>query len=326
MGKAGFGGRFQRRAAKERCGPRINAGGRIGKASLGARLLVATDAAEAWSIGCELNRLNLERRAIEQEILAKALQQAESQANEKVIIVSGYDWHEGVIGIIAGRVKDKYHRPAFVISWQTKTLTTADGTEQQTVVGKGSARSISNFDIGAMIRLACQQGLLAAGGGHAMAGGITVLQEQFPAFVEFMRHHAEHNLQAQDLLPTLKIDSIIDVGALNLDLVNNINRLGPFGSGNPSPRFACVDVMVSYAEVLRGGHIRCRLFSSISSCSIDAMLFGAMDTELGQILLNNSFRTLAVAGGLSIDTWQQQNKLKFIIDDIYTPPLSRNGF
>jgi len=276
-------------------GPRINAGGRIGDAALGARLLTCTDESEAREIAETLGRLNRERQAIERDAVADAIAEAEAEIGEgagPVAIVAARDgWHPGVAGLIASRLKDRFGRPAVVIAFM-------QGADQ----GTGSGRSVSGVDLGAAIRKAVDTGILAKGGGHAMAAGLTIARAKLAEFRQFLETElgAQMRLAGQD--DVLKIDAAMTAGGARLDLVCGLKTAGPFGSGNSAPVFAFPAHRLRFAQVVGNGHIRVGLSADTGS-TLKGIAFRAAGTPLGDALLSSGGRPLHVAGTLSVDHW-----------------------
>lgn len=275
-------------------GPRINAGGRIGEATLGARLLTATDAPEAERIAMLLDRLNGERQAIEKEAVAEAVAEADAEigAGEgpPVLVASRDGWHPGVVGLVASRLKERFSRPAFAIAWN------GGGT------GTGSGRSIAGVDLGAAVRAAVDAGILVKGGGHAMAAGITVERDRLPAFRAFLEERLGAAVRASDTGHALDIDAALALAGATPALIADVERAGPFGSGNPAPVFAFPAQRIAYADRAGNGHVRVTL-SAGDRTSLKAIAFRAADQPIGQALLASRGRPLHVAGTLSLDHW-----------------------
>jgi single-stranded-DNA-specific exonuclease len=283
-------------------GPRINAGGRIGAADLGVRLLTTEDASEAASLARQLDALNAERRAIEQAVLDAAIAQIEAQTGPRqaLLMASAEGWHPGVIGIVAGRLKERYNRPACVIA-------TADG------IGKGSGRSVNGLDLGSAVIAARQAGLLINGGGHAMAAGFTVAGDRVAALGAFLNER----LQAAGggaIVPVLEIDGVLASAGATVELAQLVARLGPFGSGNPEPRFAVTDLRVIRGEVVGDGHVRAILAGG-SGGRLKAIAFRSATDPLGQALLSGGGAPLHLAGTLRLDSWQDREGVQLVIDD-----------
>ena len=282
-------------------GPRINAGGRVGKSDLGARLLSTLDNLEAAKIAAELSQFNIERQEIEQVVLAHALEQAELQADKPFICVAGEGWHPGVIGIVAGRIKEKFHKPTAVVAFDDAGI------------GKASARSVSGIDLGTMIHHAKQKGLLVGGGGHAMAGGFTIEIEQMDPFISFMREHIQAT--GADLTPYALADAYLSLEAGTIGFVKSLNTLEPYGQGNPQPKFILEDVSVMKIDVVGQGHLRLVLKSFSGKGTLKAMAFRALDTPLGHALMNRRLDTFSFLGTFKVDSWMGNEQLTFFIDD-----------
>ena len=282
-------------------GPRVNAGGRVGEAYLGAQLLSTTDPIEAAHLAQLLDQYNQERRAIEERIQEEALLQAEAQGNRSVIMVHGEGWHPGVIGIVASRLKERYNLPACVVG-------VADGK------ATGSGRSIPGFDLGNTVIAARQRGLLRAGGGHAMAAGFTLEAHKMDEFHDFLDQRVATFIQGAGIVPTTSVDAVLTMEASTLELVNMVQRLGPFGSGNAEPRFAYSGLRVVNASVVGKGHIRC-VFSNAGGARLQAISFGSAEATLGHRLLNHGGLPVNVLGRLRENVWQGRSSVQLQIDD-----------
>lgn len=284
-------------------GPRVNAGGRIGQADLGTRLLSTVDADEAAALALRLDEFNAARKDIEAAVLRDAIEYVETQVNpeEPVIFAIGRDWHPGVIGIVAGRLRERYDRPACVVA--------LDGG-----MAKGSGRSMAGIDLGRAILTAREAGLLFNGGGHAMAAGFTVMENDIPAFTAFVQDDVSRQLQGERLLPSLNLDGALAVSAVTADLVAELDCVAPFGSGNDEPRFAVVDAQVAKADIVGAGHVRCFL-SGRSGGRLKAIAFNSADSDLGHLLLTAAGRRLHLAGAIRADTWQGRTDAQLVIDD-----------
>jgi single-stranded-DNA-specific exonuclease len=288
-------------------GPRINAGGRIGRADLGARLLLETDPIEAAKIAAELDRLNRERQAIEQETLAQA--EAEAMAalgiEEKgaVVITAAEGWHPGVVGLVAARLKEKFGRPAFAIALEPGGI------------GTGSGRSIAGVDIGRAVRRAVAEGLLVKGGGHAMAAGVTLRKGALAQLRAFLEAALSADVASARRLSGLMIDGAVSAAGANVELIAMIERAGPFGSGNPEPVIALPAHTVTYAEEVGQAHMRVR-FKSADGASVNAIAFRAAGQKLGTALLNSRGRQVHAAGSFAIDRWQGEERVQFRLTDI----------
>ncbi|HWK36293.1 single-stranded-DNA-specific exonuclease RecJ [Sphingomonas sp.] len=284
-------------------GPRINAGGRVGKSDLGVRLLTTADADEARAIAQELDRLNEERRAIEAGVQAAAEERLHAQGNRAVAVVAGDGWHPGVIGIVAGRLKEKLGRPAIVIA------------VDEAGVGKGSGRSIPGVDLGAAVLAAKDHGLLVAGGGHAMAAGLTIAADRLDAFADFLEERLAENVARAADDRALLIDSVVAPGGVCPDLVTALEAGGPYGMGWPAPRVAAGPVRIVKVDVVGNGHVRA-VVAGADGRSLKAMAFRAADTALGQALLAApSHRRLWLAGRAKIDDWGSRPAAELHIDD-----------
>ncbi|MBP6985811.1 MAG: single-stranded-DNA-specific exonuclease RecJ [Alphaproteobacteria bacterium] len=284
-------------------GPRINAGGRVGEAGLGSLLLRTENPMQAEEIAMRLNEYNQVRKEIEQDVLQAAFKQAETQISP-VILTADRDWHPGVIGIVAGRLKEKYYRPSCVVS------ITEEG------IGKGSARSIPGVDLGSIVHAAKQMGILIAGGGHAMAAGFTVEEKKIPEFHQFLNTRVEQSTQ-QDNVPKLYLDGVLNLNSLTPDLVRKIEAMEPFGSGNPAPKFALSNIHIFKVDIFAGEHIRI-LAGQLDRAKINAIAFRAVQTEMGQALIHHQGKPLHLAGSLKLDTWMGAEKVQFIIEDVAT--------
>lgn len=286
-------------------GPRINAGGRVGRPGLGAGLLACDDPAAAKGMAQELDAFNVERREIEALVLADALAQAESggAGAGDLVFVAGEGWHPGVIGIVASRIGERMRRPVCVVA--------IDGD-----VAKGSGRSIAGIDLGAAVIAARQEGLLINGGGHAMAAGFTVARDRLGALEEYLgvRIAAQHVARGEEVGRTLFYDGAISVGGATTELVERIKALAPFGSGNSEPRFVLPSVTVAKAEIVGENHLRLFVRGQDGG-RIKAMAFRAADRPLGAALLQTGGAPVHLAGRLRIDDWQGRHDVEFLIDD-----------
>lgn len=283
-------------------GPRVNAGGRVGRADLGTRLLSTEDAGEAASLAAELDSFNTERKLIEQSVQEEALAQVERHADGPLLVATGEGWHPGVIGIVAGRLKERFHRPALVIAFDEQGI------------GKGSGRSIAGFALGPAVIAAHQAGLLVNGGGHAMAAGFTLERAKLDAFREFLTARAADWLEGGEATPVLSIDGALRPGGATLDLLETLGRVGPFGVGNPEPRFAFPAARILGADVVGENHVRCQL-GDADGRRLKAIAFRALETPLGEALLKARSLPLHIAGHLRIDRWQGNEKVQLLIDD-----------
>ncbi|MBX9813901.1 MAG: single-stranded-DNA-specific exonuclease RecJ [Sphingomonas sp.] len=281
-------------------GPRINAGGRVGRADLGVRLLTTDDPAEARAIAAELDRLNEERRAIEAQVQAEAEARLGDGA---VALVSGQGWHPGVIGIVAGRLKEKLGRPAIVIALD------------EAGIGKGSGRSVPGVDLGAAVLAAKEPGLLIAGGGHAMAAGLTVAAEQLPALSAFLEARLAEPVARATAERALLVDTLVAPRGVTPALVEALEAGGPYGMGWPAPRVAAGPVRVIKADVVGQGHVRA-ILSGDDGASLKGVAFRAADGALGQALLGAPRdRRLWIAGRAKIDDWSGRATAELHLDD-----------
>jgi single-stranded-DNA-specific exonuclease len=290
-------------------GPRINAGGRIGRADLGVRLLLETEPTEAAAMAAELDRLNRERQVIEQQTLAEA--EAEAMAalglEEKgaVVVTAGHGWHPGVVGLVAARLKERYGRPAFAIALEPGGI------------GTGSGRSIPGVDLGAAVRHAVASGLLMKGGGHAMAAGVTLLPDKLADFRAYLEETLSGPVEAARHEDSLLIDGALTAAGANVALHADIARAGPYGAGHAEPVFAFPSHTIAYAEEVGQAHVRAR-FRAGDGAMINAIAFRAAGKPLGKALLENRGRNVHAAGTLSIDRYQGEERLQFRIMDLAT--------
>ncbi|MET0180752.1 MAG: single-stranded-DNA-specific exonuclease RecJ, partial [Novosphingobium sp.] len=288
-------------------GPRINAGGRVGEASLGVRLLTTRDPAEAREIAARLSVLNDERRAIEAAVHEAAEAQLDSQHNRAVVIVAGRGWHPGVIGIVAGRIKEKTGKPALVIA-----LDDAPGGGS---IGKGSGRSIVGVDLGAAIIAAREAGLLAAGGGHAMAAGLTVTGDKLGELGDWLEARLAGAVSAARGGEAMLLDLSLAPGGLTPELVVALDAAGPFGVGWPGPRLAVGPVRLIKADVVGSDHLR-MIVAGDDGASFKAIAFRAAQLDLGQALLHGARgRRFWLAGRPKIDDWGRHASVELHVED-----------
>jgi single-stranded-DNA-specific exonuclease len=300
---AGIGERLDAYHAGFILGPRVNAGGRVGQADLGARLLASNDAVETRTIAQQLDTLNGERRDIEARVLAQAIDQVESgDRRAPLVFVAGEGWHPGVIGIVASRLKERYNRPACVTA-------VAGG------IGKGSGRSVPGLPLGAAIIAARQAGLVTNGGGHAMAAGFTVDAARLGALRDFLAERAIAALGPHGLAAELGIDGVLALGAATPALVTLVGQLGPFGTGNAEPRFALSNLRIVKAEVVGSQHVRCILADGAGNARLKAIAFRCIEGELGPALLHGHGRGFHVAGHIRADHWQGGEDVQLVLDD-----------
>jgi single-stranded-DNA-specific exonuclease len=293
-------------------GPRINAGGRIGRADLGVRLLLEHDDVEAARIAAELDRLNRERQVIEQAAEAQA--EAEALAalgfedKGAVIVTASEGWHPGIVGLVASRLKEKFGRPVFAIALER------GGT------GTGSGRSIPGVDLGDAVRAAARAGLIVKGGGHAMAAGITIKKERLAEFRAFMETTLAATVADARHVNELLIDGAVTARGVTTEFAALLNRAGPFGSGNPEPIVALPSHELIYADEVGQAHLRLR-FRSGDGAIVNAIAFRAVGQKLGQALTSNRGQRLHVAGSLSIDRWQGSERVQLRVIDVAEPAL-----
>ena len=289
-------------------GPRINAGGRIGDAALGARLLLETDPTEAARIAAELDRLNGERRAIEAATVETALAEAQARhgdAPPPVIIASGEGWHPGVVGLVASRLKEAWNRPVFAVSWCD-------------TVGTGSGRSIPGVDLGSAVRAAVDNSLLLKGGGHAMAAGITIAQTNLPAFERFIGDRLATPVDLASRDDALRIDGALSAGGATFDLVSDLTRAGPYGAGNPEPTFVLPAHSLTHVSEVGTDHLRVHL-QARDGARLEAMAFRARDTAFGQAVRARRGEPLHVAVALSRDLFGGRERVSVRIIDAAVP-------
>ncbi|MGX9392997.1 single-stranded-DNA-specific exonuclease RecJ [Nitrobacteraceae bacterium UC4446_H13] len=291
-------------------GPRINAGGRIGRADLGVRLLLEGDVSEAARIAAELDRLNIERRVIEQAAEAQA--EAEALASlgledkGAVIVTAAEGWHPGVVGLVAARLKEKFARPAFAIALEPGGI------------GTGSGRSISGVDLGRAVRQAVTDGLLMKGGGHAMAAGITLRKEQLAAFRAYIEAALADDVAQSRNVRELFVDGAVSARAVTPELVATLNRAGPFGAGNPEPVIALPSHQLVYADEVGQAHLRLR-FKAGDGAIVNGIAFRSVGQPLGNALKENRGQVLHVAGSLTIDRWQGAERVQLRVIDVAVP-------
>ncbi len=283
-------------------GPRVNAGGRIGKADLGARLLACDNPAEAQAMAERLDQLNTERREIEATVREAALAQAEARGLEAPLVWAAEDgWHPGVVGIVASRLKEQTNRPSIVIGFE--------GDE-----GKGSGRSVPGVDLGAAIQKLAAEGLLVKGGGHKMAAGLTVLRDQLEPAMARLSELLERQGAGQGGAADLRVDGLLMPGAASVELVEQLERAGPFGAAVPGPRFVLPDMQIRYARRVGQGHLKLTVSDGMGA-SLDAILFSAFDGPLGQALEDHKGARFHLAGKLDVNFWQGRSTVQLRLDD-----------
>ncbi|MCK1491144.1 single-stranded-DNA-specific exonuclease RecJ [Bradyrhizobium sp. 180] len=291
-------------------GPRVNAGGRIGRADLGVRLLLEGDSVEAARIAAELDRLNSERRVIEQAAEAQA--EAEALASigleDKlgVIVTASEGWHPGVVGLVASRLKEKFSRPAFAIALEPGGI------------GTGSGRSIAGVDLGKAVRQAVTDGILLKGGGHAMAAGVTLRREKLAEFRAYLESALARDVAEARHVNELYVDGAVSARAVAPELATTLNRAGPFGSGNPEVVLALPAHQLVYADEVGQAHLRLR-FKSGDGAIVNGIAFRSVGQKLGNALLANRGQQLHVAGSLSVDRYQGVERVQFRVVDVALP-------
>ncbi|SCB26340.1 single-stranded-DNA-specific exonuclease [Rhizobium lusitanum] len=309
--KAGLGGPVTPYHFGFLIGPRINAGGRIGDAALGARLLTLDDTAEAETIAAKLDELNRERQAME----AAMLQEAEGEAlaeygngdGASVIITARENWHPGIVGLIASRLKDKFRRPAFAIAFDSSGK------------GTGSGRSINGFDMGRMVRAAVDAGLLVKGGGHAMAAGLTVERSNLGKLRAFFTEKAEKQVAGLVANETLKIDGALGASGATVELIDRLETAGPYGSGHPQPVFALPSHRLRDSRLVGQSHIKVTLEAQDGG-RVEGIAFRAAETPLGELLLSSRGAQIHVAGTLGADHWQGSRRVQLRVTDAAKAP------
>lgn len=283
-------------------GPRVNAGGRIGKADLGARLLATDNPHEATAMAERLDELNTERRDIEASVRAAAMAQAEERGLDAPLVwAAGEGWHPGVVGIVASRLKEATNRPAVVIG--------LDGDE-----GKGSGRSISGVDLGASVQRLTAEGLLIKGGGHRMAAGLTVARDQLEEAMARLSELLDRQGAGAAGPADLKLDGLLMPGAASVDLVEQIEAAGPFGAGAAGPRYVFADMTISFAKRVGESHLKLR-FSDGLGAQLDAISFGAFDTGLGAALESHGGARFHLAGRIEVNSWQGRRSVQLRLED-----------
>jgi single-stranded-DNA-specific exonuclease len=283
-------------------GPRVNAGGRIGQADLGARLLGTADPHEAAAIAERLDALNTERRDIEAAVRAAAMAQAEERGLDAPLVwAAGEGWHPGVVGIVAARLKEASNRPAIVIGLENG-------------IGKGSGRSVSGVDLGAAIQRLAAEGLLIKGGGHKMAAGLTVAQDQLEPAMERLAQLMQKQ-GADQLGPAdLRVDGVLMPGAATVELIEQIERAGPYGAGAPGPRFVFPDMQIKFTKRVGESHLKLTFGDGLGA-TLDAISFGAYDTALGAALDAHGGARFHLAGRLEINTWRGRQTVQLRLED-----------
>ncbi|MBL6933594.1 MAG: single-stranded-DNA-specific exonuclease RecJ [Rhodospirillales bacterium] len=286
-------------------GPRINAGGRVGEAGLGSRLLSSNDKMEVSQIAASLNVFNKERQDIEARVLQEANEQIDDAAAQAaaIVIAVGEGWHPGVVGIVASRLKERFDRPSLVIALN-------DG------VGTGSGRSVSGVDLGGAVIAARQAGILTKGGGHAMAAGLSIDVDRLDDLKVFLNERLADVMAGRPAIPGHSIDGALKVAGANMVLVETLAQVGPFGSGNPEPRFVITNARIAHADPVGQDqrHLRLTLTDETGK-RLNAIAFGAVETDMGQALLKHGGAPFHIAGKIRINTWQGRSSAQMLVDD-----------
>ena len=284
-------------------GPRINACGRVGDASLGSKLLCSEDDNEAQIMAEKFNQFNIERKEIENYVLLQAIEQVEGEPQKyPMAFVYGDDWHQGVIGIVAGKLRERYNVPSFVMSIEPDEV-------------KGSARSISGIDLGALIITAKEKKLITGGGGHTMAAGFSLTREQIPQFKKFVGEYILEKLGDEKIAPVLNIDCVLSLNGINEQFADNLSILEPFGTGNPEPLVMVRNVMISWPQIVGNGHIKCSLTTGLGN-KIPAIAFRVSDNALGNAMLQSKGELYDAVGYVKCDSWNGRKRVQFIINDL----------
>lgn len=293
-------------------GPRINAGGRIGRSDLGTRLLATDDPNEAAMLARELDELNRARRDVEADVTEQATRMVEAtgahQDGSACVVVAGEDWHPGVVGIVAGRLRERWRKPVVVI-----------GLDPITGIGKGSGRSQTGMNLGRAVQKAWEQGVLIAGGGHAMAAGLTVATSAIGALRDFLNETLSHEQEEAQALDWVEIDALIDARSATRDLFESFEQLAPYGPANPEPVFAFEHMQVREPMAMNGGHVRCRLVGP-DGASIRAIAWRCADLPLGKTLLSGQ-GGLCISGRLKADDWNGRRGVQLEIEDVADPRM-----
>ncbi|MGB1547781.1 MAG: single-stranded-DNA-specific exonuclease RecJ [Alphaproteobacteria bacterium] len=284
-------------------GPRVNAGGRVGEAGIGAKLLATEDAFEARELAAHLDTLNAERKQIEAAVLDAAGEQIEREGGKGAIaFAAGEGWHPGVVGIVASRLRERYNRPAFVAALNKGMAT-------------GSGRSVPGVDLGSAVLAARQAGLVETGGGHAMAAGFTVKAEGIQDLKAFLDVRIATALEEAGFVPSLGFDGALTPAAATPEFVQLLERLSPFGPGNAEPRFAFANARIAFSEIVGEDHVRCMITDAEGGGRVKGIAFRSADTELGRALLAKGRTSLHLAGHLRADHWQGRDDVQLFIED-----------
>jgi single-stranded-DNA-specific exonuclease len=288
-------------------GPRINAGGRIGDAGLGARLLVSEDPAEVERLAAKLDELNRERQAIEAAMLAEAEAEVDGRgAPGPVIVTASENWHPGIVGLIAARLKERFRRPAVAVAFDRGRL------------GTGSGRSVAGVDLGAAVRAAVAAGLLVKGGGHAMAAGLTVDRERLDDLAAFLAERLGEGVERELACHELEVDALVTAAAASVSLVTQLEKAGPYGAGQPEPVVVLPSHRIVHADEINGKHLRVTVASG-DGTTLKGMAFRAADDDVGRTILANRGRPLHIAGTLGLDHWQGDARVQLRIRDVAEP-------
>ena len=283
-------------------GPRINAGGRVGKSSHGAELLTSNDPQRTYQIAIDLDKSNKERQSIEMMLSEQVHAEVKNFQNDPILVLSGNNWHEGIIGIVASRIKEKYNKPTILISIDK-------------ILAKGSARSIVGFDIGTQIIKAVQSGIVEKGGGHKMAGGFTIKKKNISLFRDFLIKNFEKTQLSSSKIANLYLDSVIAPSALNKEFYDEINYLAPFGAGNTEPKFVIENLRVINSNLVADKHIKSILYGKDGS-GIKGGAFNAKNRPMEAFLNKNNKKKLNIAGKIHLNEWRGKENVEFIIEDI----------
>ena len=283
-------------------GPRINAGGRVGNSSYGSKLLLAENHENALKISSQLNVYNSKRQILQEKLFQDVEKEAEKLISSPVLILSGRDWHQGVIGIVASKIKDKFQKPTVLIS--------LNGDK-----GKGSARSVYGFDIGTAFLSALKLGLIENGGGHKMAGGFSINKSKINLFKNFLFNQFNKSKGVSFANNNTYIDGKISSSALNEDFFNKINILAPYGAGNSEPIFLIENIKVVKAIPIGKNHLRV-IFISKNNVTFNTIAFNCVGTELGSYLSTENKKMISIIGKISLNEWRGRRNIEFIIEDI----------
>ncbi len=292
-------------------GPRINAGGRIGSSDLGAKLLSTTDEYEAQKTAHLLDKLNKERKEMERQTLEEATTSIAMEIDEQpdlpIILAASKDWHKGLVGLVASRLTEKFRRPSCILAIDEKSATAT-----------GSLRSISGIDIGRLVQQAKEEGLIEKGGGHAMAAGLTVKLDQIDALKSYFSENLAEDVKQQRSKTALEIDGALTANGITPNFMDMLDKAGPFGAGNPTPRFVLPAHRVKFAKIVGENHIKCTLEASDKS-RINGIAFRAANTPLGDLLLDRSGGSLHIVGQLQRNHWQGRETIEITIEDAARP-------